>query len=267
MIKQESLELIAQLEAAITGLNEYGWEFPFGTILWEVEKQGAFTIEKMFKSEIISEDKIGFQHQQYVEPLLDLLHRHIIDFTIYNFSFSAPDAYKVGFQEPLITENNLPPIFTIEFDDLIIGKTQDNYWIGIIKIPNIPVVNIPKKEPLSHIRASSLQISTKSFLTELENIFSVRYSKYLFEIYPTYEGVLERILNYAQIICSQEFDGFEQRLISEIERFKEPTQNLSQVLQKNLIKIREYRLCNYYVYFIGQTHWGDWAGVWTQEFS
>lgn len=266
MLKPRNIELILKLEAAITGLNEYGWEFPFGTILWEVEKEGAFTIEKNFKFEIISEDKIGFGQQQHLEPLLDLLHRHIIDFTIYNFSFSAPDAYKVGYQEPLITENNHPPFFQIDFDDLIIGKTQDNYWIGIIKTPNISVIDVPKKQPLSHIRASSLQNSTKSFLTELENLLSIRYSHCLFEIYPTHEGVLERIFNYAQIICSQEFDGFEQRLICEIERFKEPTQNLSQVLQKNLIKIREYRLCNYYVYFIGQTHWGDWAGVWTQEF-
>ncbi len=48
MYKPKNLKSIAQLEAAITGLNRYGWEFPFGTIMWEVEKKGAFTIEKLF---------------------------------------------------------------------------------------------------------------------------------------------------------------------------------------------------------------------------
>ncbi len=96
-------------------------------------------------------------------------------------------------------------------------------------------------------------------------MFSVKYSNYLFEVDRTREAVLERILNHTQIVSSKEFDGFEQRLMYEIETFKEPTQNLSQLLQKTLIRVREYKLFNYYVYFMGQTHSGDWAGVWTQE--
>ncbi len=96
---------------------------------------------------------------------------------------------------------------------------------------------------------------------------STRYSNYLFEIDSSRECVLERIFDNTQIVCSQEFDNFEKRFINEIEFNKKPTQNLSLRLQHNLTKLREYKVCNYYVYFIGQTRWGDWAGVWTQEYS
>ncbi|MBV6627184.1 MAG: hypothetical protein KI793_30305 [Rivularia sp. (in: Bacteria)] len=266
MIKPENIELVTQLEEAITGLNKHGWDFPFGTLLWEIDKQGEFSIEKLFDFEVIPENKIGFGHQQYLEPLLNLLHRNLIEFTIYNFSFSTPDASKVGFQESLITETNHPPIFTIDFEDLIIGKIQDNCWIGIIKTPNIPIVYVSKKQPFYNVRGSLLQEDKIELLTELENIFSVRYSNYLFEISASSEGVLEIIFDKTQIVCSQGFDAFEQRLKHEIEFNKEPTQNLSEVLHNNLIQVREYKVCNYYAYFIGQTHWGDWAGVWTQEF-
>ncbi|BAY86710.1 hypothetical protein NIES267_62210 [Calothrix parasitica NIES-267] len=267
MTKPENTELIAQLETAITGLNKYGWDFPFGTLIWEINKQGEFSIEKLFNFEVIPENKIGFGHQQYLETLFNLLHTNLLDFTIYNFSFSAPDASKVGFQEPLITETNYPTFFTIDFDDLIISQIPENYWIGIIKLPNIPTIDFRQKESLHYFNNSSLTESTKAFLNELENLLSKRYNDYIFEIYSSREGVLARLFNQTQIICVKEFDGFEQRLVDGIENYYQPTKNLSEVLQNNLIQVKEYNIFNYYVYFIGQTHWGDWAGVWTQEYS
>ena len=71
------------------------------------------------------------------------------------------------------------------------------------------------------------------------------------------------MFNFTRLITSTEFDGFENQ--NSDDGISERTQKLSQVLQQNLINITENRFFDYYLYYIGQTRWGDWAGVWTQQ--
>lgn len=85
MLKQQNLKLITTLESAITGLNKAGWEYPFGTFLWEVSEKGAFNIEKIFDIEVVSEDSLlsSYSAHRY-EQLLNFLHAHLSNFTIYS---------------------------------------------------------------------------------------------------------------------------------------------------------------------------------------
>jgi hypothetical protein len=60
MPKPENIGLIANLDAAISRLAEVSlehsdWEFPFRPFLWEVESQGAFSSEKLFQFQAVSE--------------------------------------------------------------------------------------------------------------------------------------------------------------------------------------------------------------------
>jgi hypothetical protein len=192
------------------------------------------------------------------------LHICLTEFTIYSLTFSAPDAYKILFREPLITADNHPPISDIEFNDWVVGKTFDNYWIAIGNVSS-GKNNLYKKEPLPEVRESQLERTTLEFLDELGNILKKFYpEEYIWEIYPTREGVLKRIFSSTRLIIPSDFDGLEQRfMLSELPDL--PSGQLCQSLQENLINITEYNLFDYYTYFIGQTHWGDWARVWTQE--
>lgn len=264
MPKQENLKLITTLESAITGLNKAEWEYPFGTFLWDVSEKGAFSIEKIFDIEVVSEDTLlsslsGHKYKQ----LLNLLHTYLSNFTIYSISFSAPDAYKINFQEPLITATNSPSIRTIDLGYLISGATSNHYWIASGQYTYHAVI---KKEQFSQTTKLMLEKDKFdfSFFKKLENLLATTFSeKYTWEIYPTRDGALKRLFNSTRLITSIEFDGFENQNCDD--GISERTQKLSQVLQQNLINITEHRLFDYYLYYIGQTHWGDWAGVWTQQ--
>lgn len=265
MSNPENIKLISRFESAILNLNDREWEYPFGTFLWETNEQGAFSIEKIVNFQEIPEEKYFFRDKETnkYKEIFDLLDTSISEFTIYLLSFSMPDAYKVGFKGKLITQDNHPSIFDFEFPDWIIGKTLENYWLAIGKVTGEPLRS--KKEPLPSFRRGHFKQNTLEFFNELENTLKNFYpDKYVWEIYPTKEGVLKRIFNSTRFIVARDFDGFESRFdFDELNDL--PSGYLSHILQENLINITEYKFCDYYFYIIGQTHWGDWAGIWTHE--
>lgn len=145
--------------------------------MWDVSEKGAFSIEKIFDIEVVSEDTLlsslsGHKYKQ----LLNLLHTYLSNFTIYSISFSAPDAYKINFQEPLITATNSPSIRTIDLGYLISGATSNHYWIASGQYTYHAVI---KKEQFSQTTKLMLEKDKFdfSFFKKLENLLATTFSE------------------------------------------------------------------------------------------
>lgn len=298
MPKPENIDLIASLDAAISRLAEASldhpdWEFPFRPFLWEVETQGAFSIEKLFHFQVVSEAEFletcrSRTHQSEMAQLqqaspnqearqkygefLNLLHGYLAEFEIYTLSFSGVNWEQFYLNHPGLKTNVIPaetsslPITTFEFEGIILGRSYGDYWIGIGKVPDYYgyLYSSPSQETLSRERADLIDQQTLEFVNELNPVLQFLPQNYVWNLFPTRDGALRRILSATRIVYSNEFDRFESRRLSWA-ALSQASQTFIQELQSLLTGVYEHRLFDRYTYLIGQTDWGDWAGVWTQD--
>ncbi|KGF73561.1 hypothetical protein DO97_18940 [Neosynechococcus sphagnicola sy1] len=262
--------------------------------MWEADSQGVFSIEQLFQFQVIPETEFletcdtrvrrSWTNQLNQPPsdqeikqnyweFLNLLHGYLTEFEIYNLIFSGADWEQFCLDHPG-QQANLPvvitsslPISTFEFEDIILGRTYGDYWIGIGKVPDYHghLYSLPVQEPLSHEGADLVDPRTLEFVNEFTEFLQIFPQQYLWTIYPTREGALRRLLIAIKITSHNEFDRFESSRRVAWRDWSQATQLFIQDLQSILTNIYEYRLFDRYTYVIGQTSWGDWAGVWTQD--
>lgn len=284
-MKPKTAELLAQLRELTQGFafpiseSDY-WVKPF---VWEVERQGEFTLEKFLRSETpnYSYYRSGGQIMQplsvedFWQSCLHSAQQNPGIIQQYELFRELLQTYLVHLEAAKIRTLNDPKDSFL----ILLGTTQSGEWVGISPDVYSEFQQweggdiITQGEPLLTPELPQTKL-TKELLTQLEPILPhlemgepqtwYLLKGFIGRVGSNRESMLTSLLDsigFARTVPFCQFAYFDE--YDEIEDI-ETRERLDQFLTSNLSNLRTYLfgICTcYHIYTMGQTSDGDWVGV------
>ncbi|MTJ09829.1 nuclease A inhibitor family protein [Anabaena sp. UHCC 0204] len=282
-MKSNNVKVLQKL-AELTRDLEFPWsdsDYPINPFVWEVQTQGEFTMENLFRSEISN-------FSSYENPGKIMKSANLDDYL--ESVWQKTENYQIAIE--LVKKNTsfleVAEIRTLhdtaDTFKIIFGTTKSGEWIGIA--PQIPadfeeytrngemVIGEPLLPVYQPQIATNLELFTQlePLLTDLDfyepnMLGGFTGTGFVVRLGETRKSMFNNLLDaigFARIFPFQEFtpetdsdDDFEEEYI-------EATQALDTFLQSNLNNVHTYLFgmsCCYNIYAIGETEDGDFAGV------
>lgn len=277
------LDLVVELEEILQECDGYPFgdcdpnypDYPWELVTAQHIENGQFTIENFllwlefiepvtweeFKS--FFEFEIDIYEAQYPKMVkkyrdfIDLLSENLQDIQGYRIKLE-------GINEDTEEDRQLDDAYCL------IGKTNDNLWLGIApcledfnyhiqKTPKqFQIINNKKPDRSTSNFISQLKLYLKDFQMPNNYIDSVM-DEYVVEITESRQTILEKLLDSGGYIRATEFNkGTNYKTNSK----------LGQLIIDNLLDVREYNIWEHDGFFIyrgGKTEDGDWIGLYTRE--
>jgi hypothetical protein len=282
MIKLSHKEFITQLQSVTQDLSFVSEsDYPFDIFVHEVDTQGELTVEKLLQAanclNLVDRDNflekvrenIPETTQNYLE-IIDLIESTASKLEIYQIQINDESGEYEVFQ-----------IFIIQ-----IGNGN---WLGFSpKIETESSSRRSEKLPSTDntkISPSAIELKTKlePLLSKLKFIVTEYYEPnqtkegFILEIAATKSDVIYKLLDSLDFLKICNFKKFSDYLdfdeqdyvddpefLEQIRQIHQQYQALDNLLESNLINLREYVLGGmavYYLYNIGQTLEGNWIGI------
>lgn len=284
-MKSKNAKLLQQLTEVTAGL-EFPWSDasePINPFLWEVETQGEFTIENLFRSETpnfasyVEGGKImrTANLDDYIENVWQKSEKHQTVIKLLKDNTSFLEAAEIR----TLHDPQPPDTFNI-----ILGLTKSGEWIGIS--PSIPV-EFQEYNPTGEYTVGSSLLpvyqpqtaKNVELFTQLETLLAdldyyepnilggFTATGFIVRLGKTRESMFNNLLDatgFARTFPFQQFTPIPEYEDDFDEEYMQGYQALDAFLKSKLSNLHTYLFgigCCYFIYAIGETEDGDFAGV------